>query len=136
MKDDTNASRLENLARAWVERYEIIGRLGSGDNAAKILFWAYEEVDRICEDAPKRALLLIEEILHITNNEFVLANLAAGPLETLLARHGNAVISEVEERAAVDSRFRSLLVNVMQNLMDDELWQRVLRASTNSGHRT
>ncbi len=51
--------------------------------------------------------------------------LAAGPLEDLLAAHGDAFIDRVEAEAASNSRFALLLGGVWQNEMDLDLWSRV-----------
>jgi hypothetical protein len=117
------------LIEAWIRRYEAIERYGSESIEAKHLFWAYDELDERCRQAPEQALGLINLILHTTQNEYVLANLAAGPLEALLVHHGKEIISKVESYALSDMRFRSLLSGVFQNLMDDQTWGRVLKAS-------
>lgn len=80
-------------------------------------------------DAPERGLKLITNILASTHNEYVLANLAAGPLETLLGRHGKKLISDVERLAKSDPRFQTLLQGVWQNRIDDQTWGRVLKAA-------
>jgi hypothetical protein len=117
------------LVDAWIRRYELVEKDGADAPEAKALFWAYEEVDDICGGDPERALKLITNILASTQNEYVLANLAAGPLETLLARHGKQLIANVEQLAETDPRFRSLLQGVWQNRIDDQTWGRVLKAA-------
>jgi Family of unknown function (DUF6869) len=117
------------LIEAWIKRYEIIGKYGPNADRAKELFWAFEEVDSACMHMPEHGLQLINYILASTKNEFVLTNLAAGPLETLLARHGKSVINELERCAKRDARFRALLRGVWQNQIDDQTWARVLKAA-------
>ena len=53
--------------------------------------------------------------------------LAAGPLEDLLASHGNAFIARVESRAEDDPNFKLLLGGVWQNTMPQGVWDRVQR---------
>lgn len=122
-------SESRTLVEAWIKLHKIIEKHGGESDEAKALFWAYEEVDSICGDTPERALMLINDILNSTQDKYVLANLAAGPLETLLAHHGKEVIAEVETYAKNDPRFRSLLQGVWQNLMDDQTWGRILKAA-------
>jgi uncharacterized protein DUF6869 len=55
----------------------------------------------------------------------VVAVLAAGPLEDLLAKRGTEFIDRVEELARKDPKFNHLLGGVWRNTMPDEVWQRV-----------
>jgi hypothetical protein len=55
----------------------------------------------------------------------VIAMLAAGPLEDLLAKCGVDYIDRVEELARKDPRFNYLLGGVWRNSMTDDVWQRV-----------
>jgi hypothetical protein len=56
-----------------------------------------------------------------------MGNLAAGPLEDLLSRHGAAIIDTVELEARQRKKFRELLSGVWRNVIADEVWDRVLR---------
>jgi len=58
-----------------------------------------------------------------------MANLAAGPLEDLLAHNGEDVIDEVERLARIDAEFRKCLTGVWQNAMSHELFARVQKAA-------
>jgi hypothetical protein len=51
--------------------------------------------------------------------------LSAGPLENLLALHGEGFIDRVESEARRDPSFAKLLAGVWKNRMSDEVWQRV-----------
>ena len=55
----------------------------------------------------------------------MIAVLAAGPLEDLLAKRGEDFIDRVEELARKDPKFNDLLGGVWRNTMTDEVWQRV-----------
>ena len=55
----------------------------------------------------------------------VLAVLAAGPLEDVLAKNGEAYIDQVEELARKDPKFKKILGGVWQNAMSEALWARV-----------
>jgi hypothetical protein len=118
-----------HLVDAWIKLHEITKTHGNGSDKVKALFWAFEELDGICRENPAHGLKLITNILGSTQDEYILANLAAGPLETLLVRHGKKLIPHVEHLAKSDPRFRSLLQGVWQNRIDDQTWGRVLKAA-------
>ena len=59
--------------------------------------------------------------------------LAAGPLEQVLANHGEAIIDRVELLARIEPQFSSLLGGVWQNNMSEEVWIRVKKSSNRSG---
>lgn len=123
-----NPDQWAKLVDAWIARYELIEKQGDQSPDGEALFWAYEEFDALCRRQPEVAWPLILEVLVRTENEFVLENLAAGPLETLLACHGSQMIARVEARAKEDRRFKWLLAGVWQNLIPDAVWDRVQRS--------
>ena len=55
----------------------------------------------------------------------VIAVLAAGPVEDLLAKEGPDFIDRVETLARQDPKFNYLLGGVWRNTMTDDVWQRV-----------
>ena len=81
-----------------------------------------------CTDEPEAAWAAVLEILGRPLSDEQTANLAAGPLETLLAWHGPQVIDRVEDQARVDPRFRHLLGGVWRHGMSDGVWDRVVSA--------
>jgi hypothetical protein len=80
------------------------------------------------QDAPEQAWLAILQISARGLNEEQLSLLAGGPLESLLAWHGSQFIDRVENEAANNPKFNHLLGGVWQNLMPQEIWERVLKA--------
>jgi hypothetical protein len=112
-----------NLIDAWVMRYKVEGEADKfGEDST---YWAWNELDNICRSNPELCLELILEILRTDRSDRVLANLAAGPLEDLLVRHGPKVINRVESHAKTDRQFKHLLGGVWKNAMSDEVWERV-----------
>jgi hypothetical protein len=59
----------------------------------------------------------------------VVGNLAAGPLEELLDRHGPRFIEVIEREARVDRRMAWTLGGVWQSSMSNDIWMRVQRAA-------
>jgi hypothetical protein len=98
---------------------------------------AWEKLDAYCDTAPSTALRIIEEIqFRLTDRTPIdyelMSALAAGPLEDLLARHGDEVIDEVERMAGKDPEFRKCLSGVWRNAMSHELYARVQKAADSS----
>jgi hypothetical protein len=119
----------EDLVRTWIDRHADpalleISQSKQPDNR----FWAWQKLDSLCRDEPELAWSVILEILQRSSSEQVRENLAAGPLENLLTKHGYRFIDRVEAEAWRNADFRELLAGVWQNAMSNELWQRVRAA--------
>ena len=69
--------------------------------------------------------LILELIDRAPDNELVLQDIAAGPLEGLLGRFGDDVIADVEARASAEPKFARVVSGVWQHGMSDATWQRV-----------
>jgi hypothetical protein len=91
------------------------------------LLWAHAVLDEICDKDPSVCLRLIGLILDRDSSDVIMGNLAAGPLEDLLSRHGAAIIDTVELEARQRKKFRELLSGVWRNVIADDVWDRVLR---------
>jgi len=87
--------------------------------------WAIDKVLDLTYRNPEKLWELILEILHRDPPDEVIGNLAAGPLEDYLAKCGERVIERIEQQAAKDPKFKSLLGGVWQNTMTAEVWARV-----------
>jgi hypothetical protein len=70
----------------------------------------------------------ILEILKMSLSEDQLALLAAGPLETVLSKHGTSLIDRVEQEARNNSKFNHLLGGVWRQGKPEEVWSRVEKA--------
>ena len=114
------------LAMAWTTLHETSGQARSDST----LFWAWEALDEICRRDPERCLAIIAEIVGRSASDIVLANVAAGPLEDLLVRHGQQIVDRVVARARTDPRWRKLLGGVWQNAMDDAVWAKIQLVAT------
>jgi hypothetical protein len=88
-------------------------------------FWSFEEIDELCRNSPDAAWAFILAAWSEDQSKSVAQNLSAGPLEDLLARHGEAVIERVEAEARSNPSFAFLLGGVWKNQMTDEVWLRV-----------
>ena len=113
------------LVAAYIARYE--GMYSKQENIFEkneINYWAYEKMCQLVKNSPTKALEVIAKVLHSTEDEFVLSNLAAGPLEDLLRIHGASVLDNLEIYARQDNRFRNLLTQV-DKVVSDDIWKRI-----------
>lgn len=94
--------------------------------------WISGDVNGIMQDAwiedPENAWLAILEVLKVQLTEQDLALLAGGPLEGLLAWHGQDFIERMEREAHSNPRFHHLLGGVWRQDMPDSIWQRIVEA--------
>jgi hypothetical protein len=115
----------ERFIDAWIAG--TVAGPGTPDYEAN--WWAIEAVLVLPHDDPEATWQFLLAVLQRKPlDPLAAANLAAGPLEDLLAQHGLAYIDRVEARARSDSDFNDLLGGVWKNAMPDQLWLRVQQA--------
>jgi hypothetical protein len=113
---------LDRIITAWVAAQQ--AKSGSPEYATN--WWAVSEVmDWALEGDGDRLWQFILEIYKRDLSDNIIAVLAAGPLEDLLAKRGVDFIDRIEELARKDPKFNYLLGGVWRNTMTDEVWQRV-----------
>ena len=111
---------LDNLADNWI-RYRYAPR----DSAeAEATAWATDLYDLEYDD-PETLWLLILNIHGKDQSTRVQEVLSAGPVEDLLAKHGERFIDRVEAEAMKDPKFAHLLGGVWKSGMTDEIWNRL-----------
>jgi len=113
------------LASAWNSYTQLSIKFGTGSPEAELIWWAFEEMELLVSYKPFSALEVIVEVLRITDDDGVLCNLAAGPLESLLVKHASEVANKVIELATSDEDFYKLLQGVWGDNIDDTVWQRI-----------
>jgi hypothetical protein len=117
----------DNLAQCWVDyAQKMSDGIQPEDNSD---FVAWLELDWLVGDDPEQAWSVILQVLSLTDSPEILAQLAAGPLEDLLSKHGDIFIERVELLAKSDARFAFLLGGVWKFMMTDEIWERVGRVA-------
>jgi len=79
----------------------------------------------VAADLDEQWEIVLDLIEQAPEDDHVLGNLAAGPLEGLLGRFDGEAIDRVEEKASQDPRFRRVLSGVWQLTMSDSTWRRV-----------
>jgi hypothetical protein len=113
------------LAKSWV----LMHKSKSGSHDYEENFWAFAKLYKLCDEAPDQGLEIIEEIVRIDSSDIILANIAAGPMEELLVKHGTQFIDKIERLAATDEKFRKMLGAMWKNEIADEVWARVQRVA-------
>jgi len=120
---------LEFLAIKWIEYYVASHEYGSNSSEAEKLLNFAMDVIEISLNRPDDTWHFILEVSKKTDIEFILFNLAAGPLETMLASYGEDVIDRVELEAKANPRIRYLLRSVWRQSISDKLWIRIQSAA-------
>lgn len=115
------SSFVPDIAKSWVLLHH--SRQGSIQHTQN--FWAYEALSDLCDVSPEKCLEVIFEILRIDEGDEILANVAAGPLEDLLVKHGTVVIKQVLQTAKTSAVWRKMLGAVWKNDMDDAVWKQI-----------
>lgn len=108
-------------AKAWIE----LMSLDDDDPKIQDYHWLEEFEFDIVDKNPDLALDFILEILSLNPSNVVIEVLAAGPLESVLSKHGIEIISRVENQARNNPQFAMLLGGVWKSTIDDQVWQRV-----------
>jgi hypothetical protein len=93
-------------------------------------FEAHIALDDLLRTDPERCWLVILRIFEEDQSDWLLSNLAAGPLEDLLVRHGERFIERVETLARQEPRFRFLTQMVWRNAISAPVWARLRKAAT------
>ena len=117
---------IQELAKAWIA----VHRATEDSPQYQGNFWAYNVMCDLCIEDPGAALTVVEEILRRDESNEIISNVAAGPLEDLLVRHGEQLISRIEVLAKGDERFRKMLGAVWKNDIPDHVWKRVRAIAT------
>jgi hypothetical protein len=111
----------EDFICAWIT----LAKAERGTGAHENSFWAFEHMYDLIHEQPETAFGLIVEIWGRDQSRPVIQQLSAGPLEDLLAAHGERMIQAIEKQAAGDPTFRKLLGGVWKNKMKDSVWASV-----------
>lgn len=94
---------------------------GQQSGATKAWQCVYWRLTKLPEGDGDRLWQFIREVYKRELSDEVIAVLAAGPLEDLLAKRGVDFIDRIEELARKDPKFNYLLGGVWRNTMTDEV---------------
>jgi Family of unknown function (DUF6869) len=116
-----NLKERRRLAASWLR----LQKTPAPGATREDLSWVVERVWDLCDDAPNEAFEFILAVLEQDASSATLAILSAGPLESLLRKHGPRIIGRVERRARRDASFTRLLAHVWKDKMSQKIWARV-----------
>ena len=119
--------------RSFVSAYGEFVRTPFDAPRSGALFWTFDLLVDAAEKDPELCWRLIEAVVAKDPDEQVLAALAAGPMEDLLARHGAAYIERIEAKAGQNPLFRHVLAGVWRNEIAQDVWDRIVAARANGG---
>jgi len=111
---------LTRLADNWI-RYRYSAK---GSSEREVTAWATDLYDLEYDD-PETLWLLILAIHAKDQSWRIRKVLSAGPVEDLLAKHGERFIDRVEAEARKDPKFAKLLGGVWKKGMTEGIWDRV-----------
>jgi hypothetical protein len=112
---------LAQLADAWLAYWHAPEKTPT----RSALFWATDYERELCRSQPEELWRLILLLHQRDQSVAIMQVLSAGPLEDLLAKHGDTFIDRVEDQAARDPAFACLLGGVWNNAMSDSVWKRL-----------
>ncbi len=123
------SQELDTLAADWI-KYQLAAK-GSVDR--KETWYAVEMAFDLVDSDPETLWKLVLAVLEKDRSNIILQNLAAGPMEDLLVKHGAMIIESIERQAQDDEIFASMLGGVWQNRMSDDAWDRVRKVWNRRG---
>lgn len=118
----------QKIAEAWLAMHL------SKENSPVYLenFWGYEALSDLCDQSPDVCIEVIGRILALNDEDFIVSNLAAGPLEDLLVKHGDDVVEKIVSLAKSHSIWKKLLGGVWQNDINDQVWLKIKSVAVKS----
>ncbi|HVR66881.1 MAG TPA: hypothetical protein VMT98_09580 [Verrucomicrobiae bacterium] len=116
----------EDLIAGWIEMAKALHAAdSSGVELDASIDLPGDALDELIDAKPDSAWALILAILARDESTPTVELLAAGPLENLLSKHGQAFIERVEAETRTNRRFARLLGGVWRHGMTDDVWRRV-----------
>ena len=120
--------KLDELASAWIKFHQAQETPQDSGQLA----WAFDRLDDLVRDEPESAWRVIEHIRRLKPDDLILANLASGPLEDFIMRHGDEFIDRIESAARSDPQLKKLLGAVWRNDISSQVWGRIGKISSSS----
>lgn len=92
--------------------------------------WGEQALLEILCEEPIRALEIVFLIARSTDDDWLLCNLGAGPIESLLA-HDGTLLDAIAVEVATSPSLKIALASVWQNAMSEATWRAVQRLVAN-----
>ena len=114
--DQLSQQDWQDFATAWIA--ELGGASSDEDWGQKVVLMNFTA-------SPDQQWQFLVAAVNSARTKDHLAAIAAGPLEHLLAKHGDEYISRVEVEARNSKAFAKAVADVWRNSMNNEVWSRV-----------
>lgn len=115
-----DTARRNDFVKSWMAMQDAL----AGTEAYERNFWAHEALADLCADAPQDAWEVIVALVGAAKSEPLLEAIGAGPLQDLMALHGEAYIARVEREAARNASFRRAMAGAWLDKDDTPVWAR------------
>lgn len=110
----------DKLAKSWI----FAQKLGVDSPGYEKQSWAVDKVIDLADQAPDELWQLILRILELDSSEKIINAVGAGPLEDLMAKHGESFIVKVEEQASKSEVFKQTMRSVWLDSDDTRVYAR------------
>jgi len=114
----------EKLIESWIRYHQKAvnsdGKALHDDND----FWAFNALVDLCNIDPELAWDIIRHLTHRVDSSELRANIGAGPLEYLLAKHGEEFVGRIVEAIHNDAKFAEVAESVWKNQIPSDVWNR------------
>lgn len=110
------------LAAAWIE----LQSLPQDSHDAEQRMWAAEELNLLALRSPNKCWDSILEIISLSDDEWVLTNLGAGPIENMLALNPEIAIALIEKEFPENKKLQDTVENIWKNIIPNNVWERLL----------
>jgi hypothetical protein len=115
--DQLSAADWDAFARSWIAELRGVPSESQGDASQSVVMMNFTARPE------QQWQFILAAVVHASDDE--LGDIAAGPMEHLLGKHGELYIENVEQRAEADPKFARMLAGVWKYMMTDEVWARV-----------
>jgi hypothetical protein len=115
---------LNKLIDAWLAYYSDAAEVSDREQYS----WARDQINDWNPENPEQVWRFILGAYKRWVTDKQISDLAAGPLEDLIADHGAAFIDRIETLARKDRKFKHMLRGVWQKGGPDDIWARVVKA--------
>ena len=120
-----NKEEKEKLITTWINA----NKADSDSQIYNDNFWAIEEFIDLPDKNPELLWSLIQDIINSENDEALLANLAAGPIEDLMCSYGEELIDRVKKEARTNITFKKCIQGVWLNSNDTSVYKMFYEAA-------
>jgi hypothetical protein len=115
-----NKERRNEIVNAWIA----MTIAPQGGEVYEANFWSFDEIFDLCKDKPLEAWKVILDLVEVATTEDILAAVGAGPLEDLMCKYGETLISLVEQEATTNEKFLTAMRGVWLDSKDTPIWKK------------